>query len=419
MKRSPLVVIFITIFIDLIGFGIVIPILPFYIESAKFNASPRMVGVLFASYSLMQFIFTPVLGRASDRYGRRKVLLLSIIGTGVGFVIAGAANTLALLFAGRIIDGITGGNISTAQAYVADVTKPEERSKAMGLIGAAFGMGFIFGPALGGVLSKFGISTPFYVAGAMAFANAALLYFTLPETVTPERAREFALRRKSQQGNVRKQVTQPAVMLMIAVYFLVIVAFSMMTSSLALYTIYAYGFDAQHNGYLFAFIGVVAVIVQLGIIRRGLKVFGEMPFILAGVVMLLVGLLALPFVRPTFGGLVGLCLAGGLISIGNQLATPLLTGLASKAVTPDVQGGVLGIVQSAGSLARFVGPIMQSALIVTAATGKIDDHSLFVTFWTAAGVTLIACVLSFVLARVRPVNAAAQTLVNEQIAATS
>ncbi|HKQ51223.1 MAG TPA: MFS transporter, partial [Pyrinomonadaceae bacterium] len=179
MKRSPLLVIFVTVFIDLVGFGIVIPVLPFYVEGTQFHASPSVVGLLFASYSVMQLIFTPVLGRLSDRYGRRPILLVSLIGTGVGFLILGSATTLWMLFAGRIIDGISGGNISTAQAYIADVTTPAERAKGMGLIGAAFGLGFIFGPAIGGILSRWGVHVPFLFAAGLAFSNAALLYFTL------------------------------------------------------------------------------------------------------------------------------------------------------------------------------------------------------------------------------------------------
>src|SRR5262244_472978 len=193
MNRSPLIVIFTTVFIDLIGFGIVIPVLPFYAEGTAFNATPRMVGLLFASYSIMQLIFSPVLGRLSDKYGRRPVLLLSIIGTGIGFLILGLAKTVLMLFVGRILDGITGGNISTAQAYIADITTKENRAKGMGMIGAAFGLGFIFGPALGGILSQWGIHVPFIFAAPLCFANAILLFFTLPETVTRDHpARNFA-----------------------------------------------------------------------------------------------------------------------------------------------------------------------------------------------------------------------------------
>ena len=186
MKRSPLLVIFITVFIDLVGFGIVIPVLPFYVEGTKFNASPRAVGLLFASYSVMQLIFTPILGRLSDKYGRRPILFISLLGTSLGFLILGFATTVWMLFVGRIIDGITGGNISTAQAYIADITTPENRAKGMGMVGAAFGLGFIFGPAIGGVLSRWGIGVPFFFAAGLAFANAILLYFVLPETITPD-----------------------------------------------------------------------------------------------------------------------------------------------------------------------------------------------------------------------------------------
>src|SRR2546421_6465331 len=167
MKRSPLLVIFITVFIDLIGFGIVIPVLPYYAEGTKFGATPSQVGLLFASYSVMQLVFAPILGRLSDRYGRRPILLISLLGTCVGFLILGFATTLWMLFVGRIIDGISGGNISTAQAYIADITTPENRAKGMGMIGAAFGLGFTLGPAIGGILSKWDINVPFLFASGL------------------------------------------------------------------------------------------------------------------------------------------------------------------------------------------------------------------------------------------------------------
>src|SRR5262249_38254150 len=186
MRRSPLIVIFTTVFIDLVGFGIVIPVLPFYAEGTAFNATPRVVGLLFASYSIMQLIFSPILGSLSDKYGRRPVLLLSIIGTGIGFLMLGFARTVLMLFAGRILDGITGGNISTAQAYIADITTKENRAKGMGLIGAAFGLGFIFGPAIGGILSQWDIHVPYFFDASLCFANAVLLDLRLPATGTSD-----------------------------------------------------------------------------------------------------------------------------------------------------------------------------------------------------------------------------------------
>ena len=181
-KRSPLFILFFTVFIDLIGFGIIIPILPLYAE--QFHASPVAIGWLTGIYSGMQIIFTPILGKLSDRLGRRPVLMVSILGTAVGFFLMGMARALPLLFVARILAGITGGNISIPQAYIADVTAPEKRSRAMGLIGAAFGLGFTFGPLIGGLMSRISYSAPFYFASGLALANAVLVYFALPESLS-------------------------------------------------------------------------------------------------------------------------------------------------------------------------------------------------------------------------------------------
>ncbi|HSI87776.1 MAG TPA: MFS transporter, partial [Pyrinomonadaceae bacterium] len=180
---TPLIIIYTTVFIDLIGFGMVIPILPYYANTAPFYATPFQIGLLFAIYSWMQFFFAPVLGRLSDRYGRRPILFFSILGSAVGYFVIGAANTLFLVFLGRFIGGITGANISTAQAYIADVTSKENRAKGMGLFGAMFGLGFILGPAIAGILSKYGVHVPFYAAAGLSLANAIALYFILPESV--------------------------------------------------------------------------------------------------------------------------------------------------------------------------------------------------------------------------------------------
>src|SRR5213082_3030470 len=277
MRRSPLLVIFVTVFIDLVGFGIVIPVLPFYVEGTKFNASPRVVGLLFASYSVMQLVFTPILGRLSDRYGRRPVLFLSLLGTSLGFFILGFATTLWMLFAGRIIDGITGGNIWTAQAYIADVTTEENRAKGMGLIGAAFGLGFVFGPAIGGVLSRWGINVPFLFAGTLAFANAILLYFTLPETVTPDHPARASAASGRGWGQLIASLKNPRLGFVMTVYFLSIVAFSIMTTVFSLFLMFRLGYDAFHNGWVFAFVGIVSAIIQGGLIGRLVKRFGEPP----------------------------------------------------------------------------------------------------------------------------------------------
>ena len=406
MKRSPLVVIFTTVFIDLVGFGIVIPVLPFYAEGTAFNATPRTVGLLFASYSIMQLIFSPVLGGLSDKHGRRPVLLLSIIGTGIGFLVLGFAKTIVMLFVGRILDGITGGNISTAQAYIADITTEENRAKGMGLIGAAFGLGFIFGPAIGGILSRWGIQVPFIFAAVLCFANATLLYFTLPETVTPDHPAKNSAAGGRSLRQVMLSLKQPRLAFVLIIYFLFIVAFSIMTTSFSLYTMFRFGYDAQHTGYLFAYVGLIAVIIQGGLIGRLVKRFGEMPLVIVGALCFAISLFAVPFVGPAAGGLAALLVGGGVFSMGNSLATPALTSLASKSADPAQQGVVLGVTQSTASLARAVGPSIAAILISSSiahlgADGLphyMSDQSLFITFWTAAAIMLIAFFLAFYLA---------------------
>ena len=409
MRRSPLIVIFTTVFIDLIGFGIVIPVLPFYAEGTIFNATPRTVGLLFASYSIMQLIFSPVLGGLSDKYGRRPVLLLSIIGTGIGFLVLGFARTIFMLFLGRILDGITGGNISTAQAYIADITTTENRAKGMGLIGAAFGLGFIFGPAIGGILSQWGIHVPFVFAAALCFANAILLYFTLPETVTADHPAKNRAAGGRSLRNVINSLKQPRLSFVLIIYFMFIVAFSIMTTSFSLYTMFRFGYDATHTGYLFAYVGLIAVIIQGGLIGRLVKRFGELPLVIFGALCFAISLFAVPFVGPAAGGLAGLLVGGGVFSMGNSLATPALTSLASKSVGPSEQGAVLGVTQSVASLARAVGPSLAAILISSSVAHLgadgiphyMSDRSLFITFWSAAGIMFVAFFLAFYFSTTR------------------
>jgi len=185
--KSPLGVIFLTIFVSMVGFGIVIPVLPVYAKNAPFQMNPAQLGWLTGIFSLVQLFSAPLIGRISDRIGRKPVLLVSVIGTAVGYFITGFANAAWMLFLGRIIDGASGGNIATAQACIADVTKPEERSKAMGVIGAAFGLGFMMGPAIGGILGHIRPDLPFHFAGALSLLNAVLVIANLPETLSAEK----------------------------------------------------------------------------------------------------------------------------------------------------------------------------------------------------------------------------------------
>jgi len=406
MKRSPLLVIFITVFIDLVGFGIVIPVLPYYAEATKFGATPSQVGLLFASYSVMQLVFAPVLGKLSDKYGRRPILLISLLGTSLGFLILGFATTLGMLFVGRIIDGISGGNISTAQAYIADITTKENRAKGMGLIGAAFGLGFVFGPAIGGILSRWGINVPFLFAGALAFANAILLYFALPETVTgdhPARVSAAAGRGWRQLiGSLRNS----RLGFVLTIYFLSIVAFSIMTATFSLFMMFRLGYDAFHNGWVFAFVGIVSAIIQGGLIGKLVKRFGEPLLVIVGGLLFSASLLAIPFVTPATG-LFAILGIGAVTSIGQALSAPSLSSLASKTASAGEQGGVLGVMQSVASLARAVGPSLAAALIYSAVAHvgydgqaqKMSDSSILRTFWCAAAIQFAGFFIALYFAR--------------------
>ncbi|MEI6350454.1 MAG: MFS transporter [Verrucomicrobiota bacterium] len=385
-RRSPIYLIFLTVFIDLVGFGIVIPVLPLY--ARDFGASVTVNGWLVGIYSAMQFLSGPILGKISDRIGRRPVLLVSLIGTAVGFFIMGAAQTLLWLFIARIIDGISGGNIATAQAYIADITKPEERSKAMGLIGAAFGLGFIFGPAIGGVMTHISNSAPFYLAGVLAAINALLVYLRLPESLSLEH------RVQPQEVAPLKEVFRhgwhlPALM---ASYFLAIAGFSMMTTNYALFTSERFGYDAKHNGYIFAFIGLVGALVQGGLLRRIVTPLNERAIAIGGCVLLMVGLILLPL----SSGLATLLLFSAFVGIGNSFITPTLNGLASRSAERSWQGRVIGLMQSAGSLGRWAGPFLAGWLL-SRDVGRPIDHYGRTPFWAAAAVVVGALVCTLLI----------------------
>lgn len=395
---KPIIIIFITVLIDLIGFGIVIPVLPYYLEGDAFRATPFELGLIVASYSIMQFIFSPIFGSISDRYGRRPVLFFSLLGTSAGFLIVGFATTLWMIFAGRILDGITGGNISTAQAYIADVTSRKNRAKGMGLIGAAFGLGFVLGPAIGGILSKYGgPHVPFLFAGALAFVNAIALYFFLPESLK-KNARAQTVHRVNRFVEVFNSLIDIRFRILTSIYFLVVVGFSIMTTSFSLYTMKRFGYDAAQNGYLFFYIGILAVIFQGGFLGKLSTRFGESRLVVIGCLMLAASLFAVPFVRPESGGLTGLLIGIAFFSIGNSIASPALTSLASKNASEDEQGKALGVMQSGASLARAVGPVIAGYLLNNA-IGQIDDMTIQKTFWTASAIMFVAFLVAIYFAR--------------------
>ena len=391
----PLLIIFLTIFIDLVGFGIVIPLLPFYAE--EFQATPFDIGVLVSAYSLMQFVFSPIWGNLSDRYGRRPILFITILGSSVGYLMIGFAGSLWMIYAGRILGGIMGGNLATAQAYIADVTSRENRARGMGLFGMAFGLGFIFGPALAGILSQISMHVPFFVAAGLSFANAILLYFILPESLKPQPVGTVHIKRH-RIADLVGALKNPTFATITLEYFLLVTSFSMMTTAFAYYTMVKFDYDAANTGYLLAYVGLLAVVMQGGLFGIMAKRFGEPALAVFGSLMLVLSLFLVPYIGKDFGGLVGLLIGIAGFALGNSVASPALTSLASKASSDDEQGRSLGILQSAASLARVIGPLLCGVLLNNAAN-HVDSSTLFRTFWTAAGIMFVAFLTAVYFAR--------------------
>ena len=400
-KHTAHLLIFLTVLIDLIGFGILIPILqPF---AAKFGASDMQAMWLMGIYSLMQFFFSPVLGRWSDRIGRRPVIIASLVGSMLGYlIIAQAENpvlsmngklSLALLFTARVVTGICGASFSTAQAYLADITAPEKRAGVMGMIGAAFGLGFVLGPVIGGLTSdtRFGPSLPFYIAAAMSFLNALFCWKSLPETLPPEKRGEVRAK-VSIAGTMRRMghTHFPAVLVS---NFLVIMAFSVMTATFVIWAGKELGYSQRQIGLLFGFIGIIAILIQGGLIRRIAKNGNEAKLALGGAVAMVVSLALLPWgaALPVLLGVMA------LMSVGNSLTTPTLNTLASRCGTVQTQGETMGAMSGAGSLGRFFGPFIGGGVM------EIVPGRYEYAFWLAA-VFMAAAVVA--IRRIGPVAAA-------------
>src|SRR5437016_3470350 len=281
----PLLIIFLTIFVNLVGFGIIIPLLPFYAQ--QFGASPLVIGLLFGTFSFCQLLASPALGDLSDRYGRRPVLVFSLAGTVVSFVMLALAHSIAMLFLARIVDGLSGGNISTARAYVADVTEPKDRARAYGLIGAAFGLGFILGPALSGILSGVSYTAPIWAAAVITLVATVMAWLWLPETVHRTRAGT---------GNPFRYLPallkRPLVRRILAIDFIYWCAFAIFQTTFSLFAARRFGFDVARTGYFFAGFGILGAIIQGGFIRPIMRAIGDKPTFILGLVCGAVGLVS-------------------------------------------------------------------------------------------------------------------------------
>ncbi len=393
MRSKPLLIIFFTVFLDLLGFGIIIPILPYFAE--RFGASPAVITLLMASYSLMQFLFAPVWGRLSDRIGRRPIILMSLAVSTAGYALLAVADTLPLVFAARILAGIGNANIPTAQAYIADVTRPEERARGMGLVGMAFGLGFVFGPALGGFLGGIAIPLPAVAAAVLTGLDLILAAIMLPE---PAARQVSAAGQRGVGANVRAfliAIERPNVGVILALFFLATFAFAQLESTFSLYIEHRFTLEqpafgppppvlpaigdhstqraaARATGAALFVIGVISALIQGGLIGRLTRRFGEVRLVRTGLVLLALGL-ALFSWPAKIGSLYPVLI---LIAAGSGLLGPTLQSLLSRNAAADEQGGTLGIGQSLSSLARVLGPILG---------GNLFEHvGIGAPYWVAA-----------------------------------
>lgn len=358
MIRSPLFLMALTIFIDFTGFGLVIPLLPFWAE--HLGAGPLGVGLILTTYALAQFVCTPVLGALSDRYGRKRIIFISLCVEVIAFALTALANSLPMLLVARVISGIGASNIGSAQAVVSDVTPPEKRAAGMGMIGAAIGMGFVVGPALGGLFSSYGTELPFWIALGMALVNALLVLFLLPET---RKKQEQASEHRSERplmlfSGWSKVVRHKAIFSLVLVNLLYTLAFTGMETVFPLLTQKNFGWNATQNGYVFTYVGVLIVLMQGGLVRQLVKRWGERNLMIFGLVLLGMGLIMLIWST----NLAFMLVAVGVLSIGDGAVTPTSSAVLSLISPTDEQGEILGFAQGLGGLGRTIGPLIAGTL---------------------------------------------------------
>jgi len=358
---------------------LILPLLPFWAE--KLGANPFEVGLILTVYALAQFLFTPVLGMLSDRFGRRPVILVSLLIEALGFALTALAGTLPLLLVARFVGGLGASNIGSAQAVVADVTAPKDRARGMGMVGAAIGVGFVIGPAFGGVLAGFGSTVPFWAAFGVALVNAALVVWLLPETRGQRAASSQPAKRFALFAGWQRALQTPAIARLIVVNLFFTLAFTAMEAVFPLFTQRVFGWQATQNGYLFTYVGVIIVIMQGGLVGQLVKRFGERGVQIAGLALLAVGLALLPF----SGTLAIMLMALALLSIGDGAVTPTNNALLSLAAPAEAQGETLGLSQGMAGLGRMVGPLI---------AGWLFGVGIGLPFFVAAALTLVALLVA-------------------------
>jgi len=377
LLKSPLLPIFLIVSVDVLGLTIILPLLPFYAE--KFGASPAVVGLLVSTYAFCQLIAGPILGRMSDHAGRRPLLLVSQLGTFIGFLILAYANALWIVFLSRIIDGLTAGNLSLAQAYISDVTEPQDRAKSFAIIGIAFGMGFLIGPGISGYLAQFSYQYPIFAAAGLSATSILATYFLLPSTKPA--AGDAATPRKFtvlDWGNYLRYFRQPGLASLLWQFLAFTMVFAMYITGFPLFAErrfewQGHPFGPKEVGYVYAYLGLLGVILQGGLIGWLVKVFGETALVRAGFLVAALGFGALGFTH----GIPLLLLVSAVASSGTGMVRPALTSLITQKAGRSEQGVVLGLTQSLNSIAAIVAPAIAGLLI---------DHSLLATWAMLAAV---------------------------------
>lgn len=351
-NKKALTIIFLTVFIDLLGFGILIPILPTF-ASGQIGISDFGIGVIVAVYSLTQFLFNPIIGRISDRLGRRPVILVTLLITSLSYIVFSFSTTFLILFASRFLAGIGGSNIGAAQAYIADITDKNNRAKGMGMIGAAFGLGFVFGPIMGGFLSEYGYEYVGFASAGFSFLAFIFALIFLPESVIEKKPMTNFSISLFKFDDFRNILKLPNVGIFIFLFFVIIFSVANIYGTFALLGQKYYGFTDRENGYLFGIIGIVSTIIQGGLIKRVSTLWSEKTIIILGLIFLMFGLGLLPYGSD----FTGVALVSAILAVGTGILQPTLISLVSKYSPEDKQGAILGFNQSIASLARVLGPL--------------------------------------------------------------
>jgi len=400
-QKPALGFIFVTLFLDILGIGLIVPVLPDLVKSFRGNNvadAASMVGWLTSVFALMQFVCAPILGSLSDQFGRRPVILISLLGTGLDYILLAVAPNLGWFFVGRLVNGATSANITAAGAYIADISPPEKRAANFGIIGAAFGLGFIAGPLIGSQLGAYSLRLPFEAAAGLALLNWIYGFFVLPESLAPSNRRKFSWRRANPVGSFGALRRFPVIVGLAQSFFLINLAQSSLQSIWVLYTGYRYHWSERQVGLSLAVIGLMAAIVQGGLARRIIPALGERRAIVFGLLVSVFNMTG--YALASSGWMIYCILIVG--SVG-WIATPSLQGLISKAAPPDEQGAVQGAMMSLNSVAAVVAPIVGTMVFAYSIQEGTSHHFPGAVFLVNAVLMLVAMSLTVRTLRKHPV----------------